>query len=69
VIFSKKRLVPLIVTPRKDDMELLLSMVKEGRLTAVIDTKYPLSKAQEDWAKSMSGHATGKVVVEMGRQE
>jgi NADPH:quinone reductase-like Zn-dependent oxidoreductase len=69
VIFSKKRLVPLIVTPRKDDMELLLGMVKEGRLTAVIDTKYPLSKAQEGWAKSMSGHATGKVVVEIGRQE
>ena len=67
--FSKKRLVPLLVTPRKDEMELLLGMVKQGRLAAVIDSRYPLSRAQEGWAKSMSGHATGKVVVEMGGPE
>ncbi|RCV12365.1 hypothetical protein SETIT_2G263500v2 [Setaria italica] len=69
VTFSKKRLVPLLVTPRKDEMELLVGMVKEGRLTAVIDSRYPLSRAQEGWARSMSGHATGKVVVEMGGEE
>ncbi|RLN36228.1 hypothetical protein C2845_PM03G02220 [Panicum miliaceum] len=67
--FSKKRLVPLLVTPRKDEMELLVGMVKQGTLTAVIDSRYPLSRAQEGWAKSMSGHATGKVVVEIGGPE
>ena len=67
--FSRKRLVPLLVTPRKDEMELLVGMVKQGRRTAVIDSRYPLSRAQEGWAKSMSGHATGKVVVEMGGPE
>ncbi|KAF8776061.1 hypothetical protein HU200_003924 [Digitaria exilis] len=54
VTFSNKRLVPLLVTPKKEDMELLLGMVKQGRLKT---------------AKSMSGHATGKVVVEMGAAE
>ncbi|PUZ71407.1 hypothetical protein GQ55_2G310600 [Panicum hallii var. hallii] len=67
--FSKKRLVPLLVTPRKDEMELLVGMVKQGRFTAVIDSRYQLSRAQEGWAKSLSGHATGKVVVEMGGPE
>ncbi|RLM87289.1 hypothetical protein C2845_PM04G20520 [Panicum miliaceum] len=67
--FSKKRLVPLLVTPRKDEMELLVGMVKQGRFTAVINSRYPLSRAQEGWAKSMSGHATGKVVVETGGPE
>ncbi|KAJ1290284.1 hypothetical protein BS78_02G231600 [Paspalum vaginatum] len=67
--FSKKRLVPLIVTPKKEDMELLVGMVKQGRLKTVIDSRHSLSSAQEGWAKSMSGHATGKVVIEMGRAE
>ncbi|CAL5063533.1 unnamed protein product [Urochloa decumbens] len=67
--FSKKRLVPLIVTPTKEDMELVVGLVKQGRLAAVIDSSYPLSRAEEGWARSMSGHATGKVVVEMGGSE
>ncbi|KAL6656283.1 hypothetical protein ACP70R_007109 [Stipagrostis hirtigluma subsp. patula] len=64
--FSKKRLVPLIVSPKKEEMELLVGMVKQGKLKTVIDSRYPLSRAQEGWGKSMSGHATGKIVVEMG---
>ncbi|KAL6845915.1 hypothetical protein ACP4OV_023363 [Aristida adscensionis] len=67
--FSKKRLVPLLVSPRKEDMELLLGLVKEGKIKTVMDSRHPLSKAQEGWAKSISGHATGKIVVEMGRLE
>ncbi|MBA0757502.1 hypothetical protein Gotri_020599 [Gossypium trilobum] len=30
----------------------------------VIDSKHPLSKAEEAWAKSIDGHATGKIIVE-----
>lgn len=66
VTFSKKRLVPLFATPKKEDMELLLSMLKQGRLKTVIDSRHPLGSAHEGWAKSMSGHATGKVVIEIG---
>lgn len=64
--FSKKRLVPLMVTPKKEEMELLLGMLKQGRLKTVIDSRHPLGSAHEGWAKSMSGHATGKVVIEIG---
>jgi hypothetical protein len=28
-----------------------------------------LSRAQEAWAKSIGGHATGKIVVEMGGED
>ncbi|KAL5201521.1 hypothetical protein ABZP36_035875 [Zizania latifolia] len=69
VTFSKKRLVPLLASPKKEDMELLVGMVRQGKLKVVIDSRYPLSRAQEGWAKSMGGHATGKVVVEMGEDE
>ncbi|XP_040383395.1 chloroplast envelope quinone oxidoreductase homolog [Oryza brachyantha] len=67
--FSKKRLVPLFVSPTKEDMELLVGMAREGRLKAVIESRCPLSRAEECWAKSMSGHVTGKAVVVVGEEE
>ncbi|GJV02665.1 chloroplast envelope quinone oxidoreductase [Tanacetum coccineum] len=51
-------------TPNAKKLECLAKLVKEGKLKTVIDSSYPLSKAEEAWAKSIEGHATGKVVVE-----
>jgi chloroplastic oxoene reductase len=39
VTFSRNRLVPLIVSPRKEDIELVTGMVKQGRLKTVIDSR------------------------------
>ncbi|KAJ0988919.1 hypothetical protein J5N97_007275 [Dioscorea zingiberensis] len=63
--FAKKQLVPLLLYPKKEDMEYLVQLVKEGKLKTLVDSKHPLAKAEEAWAKSMDGHATGKVIVEM----
>ncbi|KAL6339405.1 hypothetical protein AAG906_032937 [Vitis piasezkii] len=39
--------------------------VGEGRkLKTVINSKHPLSKAEDAWAKSIDGHAAGKIIVE-----
>ncbi|XP_043708758.1 chloroplast envelope quinone oxidoreductase homolog [Telopea speciosissima] len=62
--FSKKQLVPMIVTPKRENLEFLVQLVKEGKLKTVVDSKHPLSKAEDTWAKIMDGHATGKVIVE-----
>ncbi|KAK3133757.1 hypothetical protein QOZ80_6AG0540560 [Eleusine coracana subsp. coracana] len=69
VTFAKKRMVPLVLMPKKEEMEWLVDMTKQGKLKTVIDSTYPLNRAQEAWAKSMEGHATGKIVVEMGSAE
>ncbi|KAF8391915.1 hypothetical protein HHK36_022255 [Tetracentron sinense] len=63
--FSKKQLVPLILTPKGENLEYLVGLVKEGKLMTVVDSKHPLSKAEEAWAKSIDGHATGKIIVEL----
>ncbi|XP_040383284.1 chloroplast envelope quinone oxidoreductase homolog [Oryza brachyantha] len=65
VTFSKKRLVPLILMRKKEEMEWLVDMARQGKLKTTIDSTYPLSRAHEAWAKSMEGHATGKIIVEM----
>ncbi|MBA0790436.1 hypothetical protein Gohar_015089 [Gossypium harknessii] len=62
--FSKKNLVPLLLSPKKENLEYLVNLVKDEKLKTVIDSKHPLSKAEEAWAKSIDGHATGKIIVE-----
>uniref|UniRef100_A0A0D9XFC0 Enoyl reductase (ER) domain-containing protein n=1 Tax=Leersia perrieri TaxID=77586 RepID=A0A0D9XFC0_9ORYZ len=69
VTFARKRLVPLIVSPAREEMEVVAGLVAEGKIKAVIDSRYPLSRAEEGWAKSMAGHVTGKIVVEIGEDE
>uniref|UniRef100_A0A803PFY6 Enoyl reductase (ER) domain-containing protein n=1 Tax=Cannabis sativa TaxID=3483 RepID=A0A803PFY6_CANSA len=64
VTFSSKQLVPLLMSAKSENMEYLLNLVKEGKLKTVIDSKHPLSKAEDAWAKSIDGHATGKIIVE-----
>ncbi|KAG8641993.1 hypothetical protein MANES_12G049702v8 [Manihot esculenta] len=62
--FSKKQLVPLLMIPEAENLDYLVKQVKEGKLKTVIDSKHPLSEAECAWAKSIGGHATGKVIVE-----
>lgn len=62
--FSKKQLVPLLVAPKGENLNFLVKLVKEGKLKTVIDSKYPLSKAEDAWSKIMDGHATGKIIIE-----
>ncbi|KAL2557020.1 putative quinone-oxidoreductase-like protein [Forsythia ovata] len=61
---SKKQLVPLLLIPKKENLDYLVNLVKGGKLKTVIDSKHPLSRAEEAWAKSIDGHATGKIIVE-----
>nr|GLL33275.1 putative quinone-oxidoreductase homolog, chloroplastic [Ipomoea trifida] len=62
--FSKKQLLPCIITPKSESLAWLVGLVKEGKLKTTVDSKHPLSKAEDAWAKMMSGHATGKIIVE-----
>lgn len=64
ITFSGKQMVPLILTPKGENLAYLVKLVKEGKLKTVVDSKYPLSKAEDAWAKSIDGHATGKIIVE-----
>ncbi|XP_028958312.1 chloroplast envelope quinone oxidoreductase homolog isoform X2 [Malus sylvestris] len=62
--FSKKQLVPLFLFPKADNLEYLIKLVKEAKLKTIIDSKYPLAKAEDAWDRISDGHATGKIIVE-----
>lgn len=62
--FSKKQVVPFLVSCKGENLEYLVSLVKEGKLKTVIDSKFPFSQAEQAWAKSIDGHAVGKIIIE-----
>ncbi|GLJ29006.1 hypothetical protein SUGI_0572480 [Cryptomeria japonica] len=67
--FTKKltlcsqQIVPFLASPNGNDLAYMANLVKEGKIKTIIDSKYPLHKAEDAWAKIMDGHATGKIVV------
>ncbi|XP_054784680.1 chloroplast envelope quinone oxidoreductase homolog isoform X2 [Prosopis cineraria] len=63
--FSKKQLVPLLLIPNGENLQYLIDLVKNGKLKTVIDSKHPLNKVEDAWARSIDGHATGKIIVEL----
>ncbi|PRQ25433.1 putative NADPH:quinone reductase [Rosa chinensis] len=62
--FSKKKLVPLIINAKGENLDCLVKLVKEGKLKTVIDSNFPLCKAEDAWAKRLDGYNTGKIIVE-----
>ncbi|KAM1265592.1 hypothetical protein ACFX2J_035261 [Malus domestica] len=63
--FSNKQQVPLLMIPKDVNLEYLVKLVKEGKLKPVIDSMHPLSKAEDAWLKSIDGHATGNIILEL----
>jgi NADPH:quinone reductase-like Zn-dependent oxidoreductase len=64
-VFSKQKLSTIIMSLGTEDLRFLLELVKEGKLKTVVDSRHPFEKAADAWEKSLSGHATGKIIVEM----
>ncbi|MQL69863.1 hypothetical protein Taro_002165 [Colocasia esculenta] len=67
VTFSKKQRFPIMLFPSEKarDLEFLIGLAKEKKLKTVIDSIFPLAKAEDAFARIVEGHATGKIIVEM----
>jgi len=60
--FVSQKMVPVNDKPNQD-LDYLKGQIEAGRITPVIDTTYPLSKAADAMRYLEAGHARGKVVV------
>ena len=65
VTFCKQELLPFLMSGKAEDLELLAALARDGKLKTIVDSRYPLARAGEAWARSIEGHSTGKVVVEV----
>jgi NADPH:quinone reductase-like Zn-dependent oxidoreductase len=55
----------MLANPTQHDMEVLADLMRTGKVTPVIDRRYPLSEAAEAMRYLEAGRARGKVVVTM----
>jgi NADPH:quinone reductase-like Zn-dependent oxidoreductase len=61
--FVHEKLEFFIAQMNKEDLEVLRGMMEAGKLTPVIDRRYPLAQTREALSYLLQGHARGKVVV------
>ncbi len=61
--FVSQKLRPLLSVERKEDLHFLKELVEAGKVTPVIDRRYPLSEVAEAIRYLEEGHARGKVVI------
>jgi NADPH:quinone reductase-like Zn-dependent oxidoreductase len=64
-LFARKKLSLMTLSLGEEDLRFLLELMEDGKLRTVIDSRYPFEKAAEAWEKSMSCHATGKIIIDM----
>jgi len=68
--FVGQKLAPLSSKKRSmEDRLVLRELLEAGKVTSVIDRTYPLSEVAEAMRYLEKGHARGKVVITVGRQE
>jgi NADPH:quinone reductase-like Zn-dependent oxidoreductase len=63
--FVDQQLGMMLAEPTQHDMEVLADLMRTGKVTPVIDRRYPLSEAAEAMRYLETGRARGKVVVTM----
>ncbi len=63
--FTRVRMRPFISMPTRDDLLVLKGLIESGKVTPVIDRRYPLSQTAEAVRYVETGHARGKVVITM----
>ena len=62
---TSKGVHAVLLKSRAVDLALLDRWFEAGRLRVVIDSRFPLAKLGEAWAKSITGRSAGKIVIDV----
>lgn len=60
-----RRVVPVMLKSNAADLGFLDELVEAGKLEVVIDSHFPLEQLGAAWARSASGRAVGKIVIDV----
>ena len=60
---GSKKMIFFIARMNKEDLTAVGEFMATGKVTPVIDRRYPLSEASEAFRYVEKGHARGKVVI------
>ncbi len=64
-VFSGRKVKPVMLKACAADLALLDGLVEKGALRVQVDSRFPLEKLAEAWARSMAGRAVGKIVIDV----
>jgi len=62
---SSKKMIPFLGKPSKEYLVSLKDLIEAGKVTSVIDRRYPLREIAEAHRYVEKGHARGKVIITM----
>jgi NADPH:quinone reductase-like Zn-dependent oxidoreductase len=66
---GSQKLVTFLAKPSKVDLTMLRELVATGKVTPVIDRCYSLNEVSEAMRYLEEGHARGKVVITLGKEQ
>jgi NADPH:quinone reductase-like Zn-dependent oxidoreductase len=61
--FVSQKLIFMLAQANKDDLKVLSDLMQAGKLTPVIDRRYPLAETANAISYLEQGHAKGKVII------
>lgn len=61
--FSRRKLMPVVAKWSADDLSFVAGLMTTGRVTPVIDRRYPLNEVPQAIRYLEQGHARGKVII------
>jgi NADPH:quinone reductase-like Zn-dependent oxidoreductase len=64
-LFTSKKVKAVMLKSRAADLRILDRLIEEKKLRIVIDSRYPLAQLSAAWERSMSGRATGKIIIDV----
>jgi NADPH:quinone reductase-like Zn-dependent oxidoreductase len=62
-LFGSRKAVFFVAKFNSADMQVLRELLEDGKLTPVVDRRYPLSEVADAFRYLGEGHAQGKVVI------
>jgi NADPH:quinone reductase-like Zn-dependent oxidoreductase len=61
--FVKQKMIFMLAQANQDDLNVLRDLMQDGKLTPVIDRRYPLAETAQAIGYLEQGHAKGKVII------
>lgn len=65
---GKRKIITLAAKPNQTDLAFIAGLASEGKIKPVTDSRYPLEKTAEAMQYAKKGHARGKVIINVERQ-
>lgn len=60
-----RQVSPVMLKAKSADLRILDQLFAEGKLRVVVDQRFPLADLRGAWARSQSGRATGKIIIDV----